>query len=147
MGFGYQSKILLLLVQLQLLVVVLLAETEVLSLSTYSNISSNYTSSLRGRKVGKRITRGRARGRGLLGCDLYKGRWVVDTSYPLYAASSCPFIDSEFDCLKHGRSDTQYLKYAWKPDSCDLPRYIFSLSCTRVMHTRVSLIHGFIILG
>ncbi|KAD3068775.1 hypothetical protein E3N88_36655 [Mikania micrantha] len=63
------------------------------------------------------------RGRGLLGCDLYKGKWVVDNSNPIYAASSCPFIDSEFDCLKHGRSDTQYLKYSWQPDSCNLPRF------------------------
>lgn len=128
MGFGYQSKIFLLLVQVQLLVVLSLAETQVLSLSTtYSkSISrSNFSvsSSLRGRKVG--------RGRGLLGCDFYIGKWVEDTSYPVYAASSCPFIDSEFDCLKHGRSDTQYLKYAWKPDSCNLPRYILSLSFSR----------------
>nr|XP_043624772.1 protein trichome birefringence-like 38 [Erigeron canadensis] len=123
MGFGYQRRIFLLLPLLQLLIlqlfsVVTLAETQVLSLSTFSNCS-NISSSLRGsRKVG----RGRGR-RGLLGCDLYKGRWIADTSYPLYVASSCPFIDSEFDCLKHGRSDTQYLKYAWKPDSCNLPRF------------------------
>ncbi|KAM0048908.1 putative PMR5 domain, PC-Esterase [Helianthus debilis subsp. tardiflorus] len=130
MGFGYRSKIFLLLAQVLLLVVVTLAKTEVQSLSTYSKIisssNSSVSSSLRGRKVGKGVKargRGRGRGRGLLGCDLYKGRWVVDTSYPLYAASSCPFIDSEFDCLKHGRSDTQYLKYAWKPDTCNLPRF------------------------
>ncbi|KAI3498693.1 hypothetical protein L1887_34471 [Cichorium endivia] len=124
MDFGYQNKIFLLLLlfvlQLQVLVVVTSAETQVLSLSTYSsNISDS--NSLRGRRVvkGRRV----GRGRGLLGCDLYKGRWIVDTSYPSYVASSCPYIDSEFDCLKHGRSDTQYLKYAWKPDACDLPRF------------------------
>ncbi|XP_076948620.1 protein trichome birefringence-like 38 [Bidens hawaiensis] len=138
MGFGYQSKIflLLLLVHVQLLVVLTLAETEVVSLSTFSKSSSNISvsDSLRGTRVvrGSRARtrpkprprpRPRPRGRGLLGCDLYKGRWVQDTSYPLYVASTCPFIDSEFDCLKHGRSDTQYLKYAWKPDTCDLPRF------------------------
>nr|GMD11537.1 protein trichome birefringence-like 38 [Ipomoea batatas] len=57
------------------------------------------------------------------GCNLFRGRWVVDSSYPLYQPSSCPFIDSEFDCIKYGRPDKQYLKYAWKPDSCDLPRF------------------------
>ncbi|XP_031130202.1 protein trichome birefringence-like 38 [Ipomoea triloba] len=57
------------------------------------------------------------------GCNLFRGRWVVDSSYPLYQPSSCPFIDPEFDCIKYGRPDKQYLKYAWKPDSCDLPRF------------------------
>ncbi|GKC70907.1 trichome birefringence-like protein 38 [Tanacetum coccineum] len=125
MGFGYQSKIfllLLLLVQVQLLVVVTLAETQVYSLSTHSR-NYSVSSSLKGRQVARGRKVGKGRGRGLLGCDLYRGKWVIDTSYPLYAASSCPFIDSEFDCLKHGRSDLQYLKYAWKPDSCDLPRF------------------------
>ncbi|KAK4399210.1 protein trichome birefringence-like 38 [Sesamum angolense] len=57
------------------------------------------------------------------GCNLFQGRWAVDPSYPLYESSSCPFIDPEFDCIKYGRPDKQYLKFSWKPDSCDLPRF------------------------
>ncbi|GAB4831386.1 Protein trichome birefringence-like 38, variant 2 [Ancistrocladus abbreviatus] len=58
------------------------------------------------------------------GCNLFQGRWVFDSSIsPIYDSSSCPFIDPEFNCLKYGRPDKQFLKYVWKPDSCNLPSF------------------------
>ncbi|EYU43352.1 hypothetical protein ABFS82_08G137900 [Erythranthe guttata] len=56
-------------------------------------------------------------------CNLFQGQWVYNSSSnPLYDSSSCPYIDT-YDCQKFGRTDKQYLKYTWKPMSCNLPRF------------------------
>ncbi|KAG0514571.1 hypothetical protein BDA96_10G203900 [Sorghum bicolor] len=59
----------------------------------------------------------------LAGCDLFRGRWVADKSYPLYDASTCPFVPDVFDCRRNGRPDDAYLKFRWSPANCRLPRF------------------------
>lgn len=59
-------------------------------------------------------------------CDLYTGTWVKDDDYPIYKPGSCPYVDEAFDCQSNGRPDSDYLRWRWKPDGCDLPRYALS---------------------
>ncbi|KAI7726423.1 hypothetical protein M8C21_027361 [Ambrosia artemisiifolia] len=61
--------------------------------------------------------------KGVLVCDVYDGSWVIDETYPLYNASQCPFAEKGFNCLANGRRDKGYLKWRWKPKSCDVLRF------------------------
>ncbi|XP_062083630.1 protein trichome birefringence-like 6 [Humulus lupulus] len=56
-------------------------------------------------------------------CDVRRGKWVFDESYPLYTNSSCPFIDEGFNCESNGRPDKGYMKWRWQPQGCDIPRF------------------------
>lgn len=78
-------------------------------------------------------------------CNLFSGEWIYNSSLkPLYDSSSCPYIDSVFDCLKFGRPDKEYLKYSWKPSSCTLPRQgFFKFHFRFRFHFRLALLCTF----
>lgn len=56
-------------------------------------------------------------------CNVFEGKWVPDSSYPLYNATECPFVERGFDCLGNGRIDKDYLKWRWKPNNCYIPGF------------------------
>jgi hypothetical protein len=56
-------------------------------------------------------------------CDLYHGKWVLDSSGPLYTNNSCPIITQMQNCQGNGRLDKEYENWRWKPEQCILPRF------------------------
>ncbi|KAF2317621.1 hypothetical protein GH714_025775 [Hevea brasiliensis] len=73
-------------------------------------------------------------------CDLYTGTWVKDEEYPIYRPGSCPYVDEAFDCQINGRKDLDYLKWRWKPETCDLPRFNATDFLTRLRGKRLMLV-------
>lgn len=59
-------------------------------------------------------------------CDIFDGNWMRDDSKPYYDLGSCPFVDRDFDCHLNGRPDSDYVKWKWKPNGCDIPRYVYA---------------------
>uniref|UniRef100_A0A0E0PVJ5 Uncharacterized protein n=1 Tax=Oryza rufipogon TaxID=4529 RepID=A0A0E0PVJ5_ORYRU len=56
-------------------------------------------------------------------CDYSDGEWVPDARPPLYNGTSCATIKDGQNCMAHGRPDTGYLHWRWRPRRCDLPAF------------------------
>ncbi|KAL2500018.1 Protein ALTERED XYLOGLUCAN 4-like [Abeliophyllum distichum] len=56
-------------------------------------------------------------------CNLFKGQWIPDKRGSLYTNFSCTTIPYKRNCFRHGREDTDFLEWRWKPDQCELPRF------------------------
>ncbi|XP_066372373.1 protein trichome birefringence-like 19 [Miscanthus floridulus] len=58
------------------------------------------------------------------GCDIFRpGEWVPDEDAPYYTNLTCPLIQEHQNCMKYGRPDRGFLRWRWRPDGCDLPRF------------------------
>ncbi|TXG57852.1 hypothetical protein EZV62_015681 [Acer yangbiense] len=54
-------------------------------------------------------------------CDIFSGEWVPNPEAPYYSNTTCWAIHENQNCMKYGRPDTEFMKWRWKPDGCDLP--------------------------
>ncbi|KAK1310958.1 hypothetical protein QJS10_CPA08g01699 [Acorus calamus] len=54
-------------------------------------------------------------------CDIFTGEWVPNPHAPYYTNETCWAIHNHQNCMKYGRPDTDYLKWRWKPDGCEMP--------------------------
>ncbi|GLT33997.1 hypothetical protein SLA2020_085450 [Shorea laevis] len=56
-------------------------------------------------------------------CDIFKGKWVPHPEGPYYTNETCPLIIDQHNCMKFGRPDTEFMRWRWKPDECELPYF------------------------
>ena len=56
-------------------------------------------------------------------CDIFRGKWVQYPKGPYYTNVTCRHIFEHQNCMKFGRPDTEFLKWRWKPDECELPLF------------------------
>nr|GEW86147.1 protein trichome birefringence-like 19 [Tanacetum cinerariifolium] len=54
-------------------------------------------------------------------CDVFSGEWVPNPDAPYYDNMTCWAIHEHQNCQKYGRPDSDFMKWRWQPDGCDLP--------------------------
>ncbi|KAJ1289496.1 hypothetical protein BS78_02G168600 [Paspalum vaginatum] len=65
-----------------------------------------------------------ARKRAAPRCDYSDGAWERSAAAPLYNGTSCvDTIKAGQNCEAHGRPDTGYLRWRWRPRGCALPPF------------------------
>jgi hypothetical protein len=62
-------------------------------------------------------------GGGNLSCNIFKGEWVPDPGAPRYTTETCPVIHGHYDCMRYGRPDLGFVRWRWRPEGCELPRF------------------------
>ncbi|KAI3945208.1 hypothetical protein MKX01_034969 [Papaver californicum] len=54
-------------------------------------------------------------------CNIFKGEWIWNPNATYYTNTTCNQIHNHQNCMKYGRPDTDFLKWRWKPNDCELP--------------------------
>ncbi|KAJ3694932.1 hypothetical protein LUZ60_000309 [Juncus effusus] len=73
-------------------------------------------------------------------CDFSSGAWIPDEMGPLYTGTSCNTIKENQNCMLHGRPDTGYLYWRWRPQNCILPQFDPSSFLQLIRNRRVAFI-------
>ncbi|CAI9774795.1 unnamed protein product [Fraxinus pennsylvanica] len=74
-------------------------------------------------------------------CSLAHGKWVFNRSVkPLYSDRTCPYVDSQFSCVKNGRLDSDYRYWQWQPDDCILPRFDPQIALRKLQGKRLMFV-------
>ncbi|XP_019451234.1 PREDICTED: protein trichome birefringence-like 19 isoform X1 [Lupinus angustifolius] len=53
-------------------------------------------------------------------CDIFTGEWVPNPKAPYYTNKTCWAIHEHQNCMKYGRADSEFMKWRWRPNDCDL---------------------------
>lgn len=56
-------------------------------------------------------------------CNVFRGDWILGSDEPYYTNGTNCEIDQRQNCMKFGRPDTEFMKWRWKPNECELPRF------------------------
>lgn len=56
-------------------------------------------------------------------CNIFSGKWVPYPNGSYYTNETCNLIIDQQNCIKFGRPNTEFLKWTWKPNECELPHF------------------------
>ncbi|GMP28503.1 hypothetical protein CsSME_00004017 [Camellia sinensis var. sinensis] len=56
-------------------------------------------------------------------CNMFSGKWVPYPKGPYYTNNTRCYITDGQNCMKFGRPDTEFMKWRWRPDDCELPLF------------------------
>ncbi|KAI4388970.1 hypothetical protein MLD38_001250 [Melastoma candidum] len=101
-----------------ILLLMLLNSRVQLQVLSITDVRSGFDVLLSYKWVGLENNNGRGRP-----CDVYKGKWVPYEGEAYYTNSTCSLIIDQVNCFKFGRPDSGFLRWRWKPDGCELPRF------------------------
>ncbi|KAH7577030.1 hypothetical protein JRO89_XS01G0195500 [Xanthoceras sorbifolium] len=74
-------------------------------------------------------------------CNIFDGKWVYNPEKsPLYSVSQCPFLDDQVSCQRNGRPDSEYEKWSWETEGCEIPRFNATDMLERLKNKRVIIV-------